>query len=175
MKSLISVLDNFLKASLIFVGVSMLVVVLWQIIGRYALQAPSSVTEELARFLLIWLGMLGAVYTFRNRMHVCIDVFVTSLEGRERITAEVLAMLACLLFAVLILIYGGFQLVELTRDLQQTSAALGIQMSQVYLVLPLSGTLISIYAVSHIVDIVRTDHRRGEETDLSNNDLDEGQ
>ena len=106
MKGLISVLDNFLKIALLIIGTSMLIVVLWQVVGRYALQAPSSVTEELARFLLIWLGMLGAVYTFRNRMHVCIDVFVTTLQEGERITAEVLAMLVSLVFAVVILIFG---------------------------------------------------------------------
>lgn len=175
MKGLISVLDNFLKIALLVIGTSMLIVVLWQVVGRYALQAPSSVTEELARFLLIWLGMLGAVYTFRNRMHVCIDVFVTTLEQGERITAEVLAMLVSLVFAVVILIFGGFQLVELTRDLEQTSAALGIQMFQVYLVLPLSGILISIYAVNHIVNILWTNDRKGEEAAQSQKDPDEGQ
>ena len=108
-------------------------------------------------------------------MHVCIDVFVTTLEESERITAEVLAMLVSLVFAVVILIFGGFQLVELTRDLEQTSAALGIQMFQVYLVLPLSGTLISIYAVNHIVNILWTNDRKGEEAAQSQKDPDEGQ
>ena len=175
MRGLISVLDMFLKAALLVIGASMLVVVLWQVVGRYALEAPSSVTEELARFLLIWLGMLGAVYTFRNRMHVCIDVFVTTLAGRESMTAEILAMLVSLLFAVVVLIYGGFQLVELTGDLQQTSAALGVQMSHVYLVLPLTGIFISIYAVNHIVEVLRSGDGTGEQPNLLNNDLDKGQ
>ena len=175
MRGLISVLDMFLKAALLVIGASMLVVVLWQVVGRYALEAPSSVTEELARFLLIWLGMLGAVYTFRNRMHVCIDVFVTTLAGKERITAEILAMLVSLLFAVVVLIYGGFQLVELTSDLQQTSAALGVQMSNVYLVLPLSGILISIYALNHIGEVLRAGDGTKEQANLLNNDRGEGQ
>jgi len=69
MKAIIGPIDILLRWFLIILAVLMVLTVTWQVFSRYALRAPSSLTEELARFQLIWLGLLGAVYTFRNRMH----------------------------------------------------------------------------------------------------------
>jgi len=55
------------------------------------------------------------------------------------------------LFALLVLVYGGFQLVILTWVLDQQSPALGVSMSVVYFVLPLSGLAIVIYAIDFIL------------------------
>ncbi|MEL6133172.1 MAG: TRAP transporter small permease subunit, partial [Bacteroidota bacterium] len=37
-------------------------VVLWGVFTRYALGSQASWSEELARFLLVWIGLLGAAY-----------------------------------------------------------------------------------------------------------------
>jgi len=83
MKAIIAPIDIILRWFLIVLAVLMVLTVSWQVFSRYALRAPSSLTEELARFQLIWLGLLGAVYTFRNRMHVGIDIFVAPLTGKK--------------------------------------------------------------------------------------------
>ena len=154
MNTVLKPVDAALRHALVALAVIMVVTVTWQVFSRYVLRAPSSLTEELARFQLIWLGLLGAVYTFRNRMHVGIDILVGNLRGRRRVAAEVVSLLACLVFALAILVYGGGRLVALTHELDQTSAALGWRMSYVYAALPLSGLLMSIYAVSYIFDAV---------------------
>ncbi len=152
MNMIIKPLDVFLKWALVALAITMIMTVTWQVFSRYALRAPSSLTEEVARFQLIWLGLLGAVYTFRNRMHVGIDVLVTPLKGRARIAVELASLIACAVFAVLILIYGGSRLVGLTYELNQTSAALGIRMAYVYAIIPISGLLICIYSVHFMLD-----------------------
>lgn len=154
MKRFIKILDIGLRWFLVALAIFMIVTVTWQVVSRYVLRAPSSLTEEIARFQLIWLGLLGAVYTFRNRMHVGIDILITPLEGKRRLAAELFALVSCLVFALLILVYGGGRLVALTYDLNQTSAALGIRMSYVYSILPISGVLMSIYAISYIGDVI---------------------
>ena len=146
--------DALLRGFLILLAVVMVATVSWQVFSRYVLRAPSSVTEEFARFQLIWLGLLGSVYTFRNRMHVGIDILVGGLTGRRRVAAELVSLLACLVFAVAVLIYGGGRLVALTHQLDQTSAALGWRVSYVYAALPLSGVLMAVYAVAYILDAV---------------------
>ncbi len=154
MTGFIGILDRVLRWALIALAVAMIATVSWQVISRYALRAPSSLTEEIARFQLIWLGLLGAVYTFRNRMHVGIDVLVTPLKGKARLAAEMVSLAACMVFAVLILIYGGLKLVGLTLELDQTSAALGINMAYVYAIIPVSGALICIYTVHFMLDVI---------------------
>lgn len=154
MKAIITPLDVFLRWALVALAIFMVATVTWQVFSRYALRAPSSLTEEIARFQLIWLGLLGAVYTFRNRMHVGIDILVTPLSGKKRLAAEFVALISVVLFAALILIYGGGRLVQLTHELNQTSGALGVRMSYVYAIIPISGILMCIYALHFISDVV---------------------
>lgn len=124
----------------------MVVDVTWQVASRYLLQAPSSFTEELASFLLIWIGLLGAAYGFRTRAHLGIDLLVSRLGGGWRRAAEALSHFLVLLFALTTLVGGGVKLVGLAFRLDQISAAMGVQMGFVYLALPLSGVLVVLFS-----------------------------
>lgn len=154
MKAIITPLDVILRWALVALSIFMVLTVTWQVFSRYALRAPSSLTEEIARFQLIWLGLLGAVYTFRNRMHVGIDLLVAPLKGKKRLAAELVSLISVLVFAILILIYGGGRLVQLTHELNQTSGALGVRISYVYSIIPISGVLMCIYAFHYIGDVI---------------------
>ena len=158
MKSIIRAIDASLRWALVALAILMVLTVTWQVLSRYALRAPSSLTEEIARFQLIWLGLLGAVYTFRNRMHVGIDILVAPLSGKKRLAAELVSLISVVVFAILILIYGGGRLVQLTHELNQTSGALGVRMSYVYSVIPISGVLMCFYAFQYIGDVIFRGH-----------------
>jgi len=134
----------------IIMGVSVLNV-LWQVFTRFVLSAPSSYTDELARFLLIWIGLLGAAYAAGNKMHLAIDLLPSKLEGRARFYLGVVVESCVFLFALAVLLIGGSSLMALTLTLGQTSTALHIPIGYVYLVLPLSGLLIMYHAVAEIL------------------------
>ena len=144
-------LDRVLEYALILLASVMVITVSWQVISRYGLRSPSSLTEEIARFQLIWLGLLGSAYTFRKRMHVGIDIMVARLKGRSRKVIETISLSACILFALGVLIVGGVQLMLLTHDLNQTAAATGWRISAVYSVIPISGLLWVIYGVYFLI------------------------
>ena len=136
-------------------GVSV-VNVLWQVLTRFVLASPSSYTEELARYLLIWIGLLGAAYASGRHLHLAIDLLPSRLVGRPH-TLVVVIIQGCVgAFAVGILVIGGIRLVGLTLSLGQTSAALGIPIGYVYLALPVSGLVMTWYVVR---DLYR--HLRG--------------
>lgn len=124
--------------------------VLWQVFTRWALQDPSSYTEELARYLLIWIGLLGAAYGVGQKLHLAIDILPASLSGRRQRALNVVIQLAVVAFSLAVMIAGGMRLVWLTLRFDQVSAALGIPLGYVYAVLPLSGVLIVFYAVCEI-------------------------
>lgn len=133
--------------------VSILLTVIWQVFSRYVLKDPASVTEELSRFILIWIGILGAAYAYRQHAHLGFNLIV---ERQSRNTKRVL--LTCveiivIVFCVLVMLYGGSELVLLTLELEQISAALGIKMGVIYSVLPLSGALIIAYAFANIISL----------------------
>jgi len=125
--------------------------VLWQVFTRFVLSDPSSFTDELARYLLIWIGLLGAGYAAGRQLHLAIDLLPKKLTGRPRFYLCVLIETCIFLFALSVLVFGGTSLVVLTLTLGQTSAALHVPLGYVYLVLPLSGLLIMFYAVGAVV------------------------
>ncbi len=147
--------DRALELILATVMAAMVLAVLWQVATRYFLRDPSSLTEELARFGLMWLGLLGASYGFGQRAHLAIE-----LLPRTRILELVVA--ACVAaFAILVLVIGGLRLVNATLALGQTSAALQIERGYVYLALPLSGALILFYTVEAALARVRDPRNHG--------------
>lgn len=121
--------------------------VLWQVFTRFVLADPSSFTDELARYLLIWIGLLGASYAAGAKMHLAIDLLPTKLTGIPRFYVGVLIETCIFLFALSVFVIGGSHLVALTLTLGQTSAALHVPLGYVYLALPLSGLLMMFYSV----------------------------
>ena len=146
--------DRTLEVTLAAVMAAMVLTVLWQVATRYLLRDPSSVTEELARFGLVWLGLLGASYGFGQRAHLAIE-----LIPRTRFLELVVAV-SVAAFAILVLVVGGLRLVYATLALGQTSAALQIERGYVYLALPLSGALILFYTLEAALARAR-DHGPG--------------
>lgn len=151
MNNWISTLDRLLKLILVLLMVALVLDVCWQVITRFVLADPSSFTEELARFLLIWISMLGAALCFSQRAHLSIDYFVDQFsEGNQRRVFYLVGVLT-LMFAFLALLVGGGFLVMFTYQLDQYSAALGVKIAFVYAVVPLTGGLISIFTLAALV------------------------
>ena len=134
---------------------AMVLNVSWQVFTRFVLSDPSSYTEELARYLLIWIGLIGAAYASGRGLHLAIDLLPSRLAGRSGRGLAITIKLCVTAFAVGVLVVGGLQLVRLTLSLGQTSAALRIPIGWVYMALPLSGVLIAWFAVRDIKALLR--------------------
>lgn len=145
--TVIGVSDRILKLSLIALLALLVICVSWQVITRFLMPEPSSVTEELARFILIWVGLLGAALAYRERMHLGIDYLTSKLQGKKQLCAQLGVHLVSAIFSIVVMVVGGWRLVELTLDLNQSSPSLGVMMGYVYLALPLSGGLIFMYSL----------------------------
>lgn len=152
MSALIRIVDAVLTRFLIVLMLCLVGSVLWQVISRYIFASPSSWTEEVARFLLIWISLMGAVYAFRTGMHLGLDVLPKKFEGRKAFALKVFSLALVMLFSATVLVAGGISLVSLTWELKQYSAVLGLPMAYVYSVIPASGALICIYALAALAD-----------------------
>ncbi len=125
--------------------------VTWQVVTRFILQNPSSYTEELAGFLLIWIGLLGASHALYTKAHLGIDILTYKLKGTKRMTIDIVVNTLVFLFALFVMVIGGSRLVNLTLTLKQISPAMGIPMGYVYVVVPLSGVLMMLYSLGFIM------------------------
>ena len=146
-----TVIDKMLEYILIILMGVLVLDVLWQVVSRYVLRSPSSFTDELARFLLIWVGILGAAYATGKRMHLAIDVLINRFNAKHRILIDSLIHAAIALFALCVMIIGGINLMLMLLKLGNRSAALSIPIGVVYSVIPMSGVLIIYYTLSEIV------------------------
>jgi len=151
MKKLTHWLDTFLKQALVWLMALMTIVVTWQVITRYVLNSPSSYTEELSTYLLIWISLLGTAYALRLRAHLGIDIFTRKLEGNAKQVSDLAIYLSIIVFAGAVFIYGGIRLVYVTLYLNQLSAAFKVPVGYIYTVLPLSGLIIVYYSVYALV------------------------
>ena len=152
MEQVTKVITRILEIVLIGLMAIIVLDVSWQIFTRFILQDPSSYTEELAGFLLIWIGLLGASYALYTKAHLGIDILMTKVKGVQKRMLEILIYTIVLLFAFFVPVIGGIKLVNITFSLNQISAAMGIPMGYVYLVLPLTGVLMMYYSIVFILN-----------------------
>ena len=145
--------DFVIEYLLIFLMSVMVLNVLWQVFTRFILEDPSSFTDELARYLLIWLGLIAAGYVTGQKMHLAIDYLIGKMSKDWKRKVTYLINLLVFLFALAILFGGGIYLVQLTLQLNQISAALQIKLGYVYLALPISGLLIMFYSVMNVIEL----------------------
>lgn len=144
------ILDRILEALACLMLVVMVVVVCWQVISRYVLGTPSTFTEELLRFALVWLSMLGIAYVSGKQQHISLTLFIDKASPAVRHVWMLMLQICIAVFALYALIIGGLQIS--TISMEQFSPALNISMGHVYYALPLSGVLIIIYSVLNIMD-----------------------
>lgn len=152
---LIRALTRLLEGTLILAMAALVLDVLWGVASRFLLASQSSWTEELARYLLIWVGLLGACLAFEKRAHLGIDYFVGKFHPAGQQLLRVGALLVVLFFAVAVLLVGGWKLVTSTLALGQETPALGFRKGWVYLAVPISGVFTVLFTLGHLVDVLR--------------------
>lgn len=154
MNKLAKILDNTIAWIMVSLMAFLVTVVTWQVFTRYMLGEASSYSEEVARFLLIWIGLLGAAYAYKQNMHLAFDLFTNKATGVTKFWMDITIHLLIALFSALVLVLGGFYLVQLTWELNQLSASLQIPLAYVYTALPLSGLIIVFYSGWFIRNII---------------------
>ena len=126
--------DRLIEFILISIMSIMVINVTWQVFSRYILNAPSPYTEELTRYLMIWIGLLGAAYVSGKNAHISIDLFKDKFSKKKQNRINL------------------FSDVYITLKLGQLSPALQIPLAYVYFILPLTGLLIVFYKVLNILN-----------------------
>lgn len=144
-------IDKVLANILVIIMSVMTLNVLWQVASRYILGSPSPFTDELARYLMIWIGILGAAYVSGRNMHVAIDVLPQRFSPVVQKRLMLVVRLLIILFCLLAMVIGGSRLVYITYVLGQNSPALQVPLAVVYAVIPISGLLIIFYKTSDIL------------------------
>lgn len=145
--------NKFLEWFLITIFAFLVLDVLFQVFSRYILGTSFTWTEEFARFSLIWMTILGAAYLNAKREHLSMDFLYQKFSVSNKKKASILIEVLIFLFAAIIMVVGGFNLVYITLHLEQLSGTLRIPLGYVYAILPISGLLIMCFSIYHISNI----------------------
>ncbi len=130
-------LDSLLLAAIAVMVVS----ICWQVFGRFVLNHSPGWTEEVARFLMAWITLLGTAAVLRRRGHIAVTFVVELLPRSVALAVGLLRDLLILAMAGALGWYGyAFAVIGGRRD----SAALEIPMFYPYLAIPVGAALIAL-------------------------------
>ncbi len=145
-QSIDKVIGNFLVLLMIIMTLD----VLWGVFTRYIMGSQASWSEELARFLLIWIGILGAGFAAGQRVHLAIDLLSPQLSPGGQRSLSTFINLLIIAFALFVMVIGGGRLIYISQILGQLSPALQLPMAVVYAVIPISGILVVYYKLNDL-------------------------
>jgi len=130
----------------------MFLIVIAQVIFRYVLSQPLPWSEELARYLMIWVACLAASEAYVKGNHVGVSFVIDTLKPNLR---KVMILTVHLIVAVLmgVIAYQGFRLSFLLGD--QVSPAMGLPMTWPYLAVPVGAILILIQALALFLKYIK--------------------
>jgi TRAP-type C4-dicarboxylate transport system permease small subunit len=154
------IIEKSLEWFLVFLMSVLVIDVLWQVFSRYVLNAPSSYTDELAGYLLIWVGVLGAAYVAAHREHLAIDLLLQRSLPERKFKLEMIIGVCIVLFSIFVLIIGGSWLAYTRFYLSVKSSALGMPLGVVYLVLPISGILITYFDIDNMIKLIKANRKK---------------
>lgn len=154
MTNLVCILNKCLAWLCIALSACLVICVVWQVFSRYVLNIPSTMTDEIARFLFIWVGLMGAAYAVGQKRHLAIDLLDQMLDNnvRKQTLLRMIVIAISLVFAGLIMVFGGGRLMMNVLASGQVSPSLGIKMGLVYLAIPLSGVVMFIYLTVDLIE-----------------------
>jgi len=145
-------IDKIIEVVLVALMSILVIDVLWQVFSRYVLTAPSSFTDELAGFLLIWVGLLGAAYVAGKNEHLAIDLLLQKMKGIKKRRLQTIINMVVGVFALFVMVFGGCWLVYTRFYLGVNSAALALPLGYVYVIVPISGILIIYYSIDNSIN-----------------------
>jgi len=151
--AIVKVLEK-LVGLLLIIGLSVIIILMtMQIINRYFVRNPFVWTEELCRYIFVWITIMGAGLALRRFELVGVNFILDKIPGKIQTLIRVVGLLGITLFIFILTRYGLKLLMTAVRG-RTLSPALRLPMHIVYLIFPIGGTIMFIFAIACIVEVL---------------------
>lgn len=130
----------------------LVILVTYQVVIRYVFSNPSAWSEQLARYLFVWLVLIASSYIFGRREHMNIGFFIGKFPSNVKTIMEILSEVLICIFMIFVMIYGGYNAVVVSMPKMDTS--LPISIGIINSVLVISGVLTLFYSICNIIDLI---------------------
>lgn len=150
---ILKTLNKIEDTALIAMFVAMVGIIFFQVIMRYVFNNSSSWSEELGKFLFVWLSWIGISIGHRRKEHIKITILVDKLPRKLRIISEALSELILIIICGITLYYGIIMI-----GIQRTVPYAGIKISTAwgYLSLVLGCGIFILRASVYFVEAVKS-------------------
>lgn len=125
----------------------------WQVFTRFVLNNPSKYTEELLRYALIWMTMLGAPYAYGQNKHLAINVVTRTFQPNNLLKTKIVTEFVVMALSISVFIIGG--IIVTLNSAGQISPAMQMPMEIYYACVPISGVLMVLYCINRIIEFTK--------------------
>ncbi|WP_423408316.1 TRAP transporter small permease [Heyndrickxia sp. MSNUG] len=132
----------------LMLGVMSILIIL-QVISRFVINFPLTWSEELSRYLMIYIVFLGAGLAMRHNNLISIELLPESLSGNKRKVVIILVMIISIIFFA-ILFKQGIDMLGMVK--MQSSPGLQLSMSIPYASIPIGSFVLAINSLAVILD-----------------------
>ena len=137
-------IDRIFKILAIILFLFVILLTISQVLSRYVLKFPIAFSDEVSRFLFIWISFMGAAMVMKDDEHIRLDIITESLSPFMQLVLKNTIQLMIFIFCLTVTIQGVKLLHVAAKQVAPVSR---ISMGIVYSVIPLSFALMSIYAL----------------------------
>jgi TRAP-type C4-dicarboxylate transport system permease small subunit len=147
MSKIVKTLDLILKYIIVTFSISMVLIIFAQVITRYLFKTPLSWSEELARYIFIWVIFLGTAVAVGKNNHIVIDFIIRYLPERYKVFGDLVVNVIIAIYLVIIT-YSSYKVLPVVAS--SLTSALQISYSYVYAALPISSLITIVYLLDNI-------------------------
>lgn len=141
------------KTAALFLGISV-VILFAQVITRYFLHSPIMWTDEIGRYLFIWIVYLGSASAFIRRKHLQVDIITQYMPEKIKYNLNLVFQIVIILFLFLVFIFGlQYAMKNMGNPAYSTNA---ISLGVAYISVPVGALLMVINIVRVILEDFRT-------------------
>ncbi|ACA30953.1 TRAP transporter small permease [Histophilus somni] len=144
MRSISLTVTKLLEALVVIILATMSCLVFLNVVLRYGFNSSINITEEVSRYLFVWLAFLGAILAFNENRHVNVTIFIERLSQHQRNFLRLLTD-SLMLFCCYLLITGGW--IQFQLNLTNMAPISGIPTGITYLASFITGLVIAILLI----------------------------
>lgn len=137
-------LERFITAATAVIMIILSALICWQVFSRYVMNSSPFWIEEISVISMMWIGLLGASACVWTESHMSLELVVSRLPETLRIWLRAATDIMIGVFAFFLFERGMF-LVQ--RTMGGTLSSLPLAVGYTYLVLPIAGGLMVLFAL----------------------------
>lgn len=148
MKAFAQLVGKMIEVVTVIILSAMSILVFLNVVLRYGFNSSINVTEEISRFMFVWLAFLGAVLAFSENQHVSVTMLTEKLSPIARKVLSIFTDLA-MLFCCYLIVDGSW--IQFNLNLNNLAPISGLPQGITFLASTIAGVLIGVLIIARIV------------------------